>query len=77
MGQGCPRTLGLLGVVAGVRFTVTESIGLASFRTSPSEVNLTLFKSKHICLLPNLCDSYFQFPSPEVPTLPILFQCPL
>lgn len=64
MGQWCPRTLGFAGIAAWVRFTVTESIGLASFRTSSSEVSLTLFKfaslrgndrkSKHLCLLPNL-----------------------
>lgn len=95
VGQWCPRNLGFAGTVARIRFTVTESVGLASFRTLSSEVSLTLLKfaslgendgkSKHICLLPNLqqppgefiYDSYFQFPSPEVPPLPILFQCPL
>lgn len=64
VGQWCPRNLGFAGTVAWIRFIVTESIGPAPFRTSSSEVSLTLLKSasqggndgksKHICLLPNL-----------------------
>lgn len=44
VGQWCPMNLGFAGTVARIRFTVTESIGLASFRTSSSEVSLTLLK---------------------------------